>query len=355
MTNYVWRLSRVFQEEVLAIPGRVIALAFIILLFLLPLVTKQPHLLRMLTLTAIFAIFASSWDLLAGFTGQLNLGQALFFGVSAYTAALLNIHLGLPPWVTVPIGSIAAIGTGLIVGLPALRIRGFYLALVTLTFPIILSGIIYIFPKVTGGELGIYGVDKLSQSSILDYYIILVVMVASLAAMFKFTDTESKIVRIGIIICAIRGDEITARASGINTTNYKLLSFAVSGFFAGIAGGFYAHFMRIAGPSTLEVLFSFQVILWTIFGGISTIFGAVTGTYILYPLLEIFRLFPAGEKLRFIFFSILLIVTMLFMPEGIATWVRDKIEVRCPRCKLINSATRRICRACRAPLHVKSI
>jgi branched-chain amino acid transport system permease protein len=232
-------------------------------------------------------------------------------------------------------------------------LRGFYLALVTLSFPLILTGIFYIFPDFTGGEFGLYGIRPLSVSRVLDYYIVTLSMLISVFVMWKFTDARSKIVRIGVILRAIHEDEITARTSGICTTKYKSLAFAVSGFFAGIAGGLYAHFFRVAGPSTLELFFSFQAILWTIFGGIATIYGPVAGVFILYPLLELLQLNPVGEKIRFILFALLLMFTLLFMPEGITTWVRDRIEVKCPRCKLINAVSRRNCRACRAPLHIE--
>ncbi|MCL0102693.1 branched-chain amino acid ABC transporter permease, partial [Dehalococcoidia bacterium] len=143
------------------------------------------------------------------------------------------------------------------------------------------------------------------------------------------------------------------RASGINTVRYKLMVFSISGFFAGVAGGLYVHYIRIAGPSILELFFSFQPIIWTIFGGIVTIYGAVAGVFILYPLVELVRLHPVGETYRFVLMVLILIVVLLFMPQGITRWVRDHIEEICPRCKLINIRTRRYCRACRAPLHAE--
>jgi branched-chain amino acid transport system permease protein len=353
MIAYLHLLFRLFQIKVWAIPGRMIALLFILSLLLIPLVMTGAYALRILSLAAIFAIYAASWDLLAGFTGQLNLGQALFFGVSAYTVALLNIHFGFPSWITIPIGGIAAVVVGLVAGMPALRLRGFYLALVTLSFPIILTGIIFVFSDFTGGELGLFGVERLSSSKILDYYIVLLVMIGSVYTMYKFTDAESTNIRTGIVLHAIREDEITARKSGINTTRYKLLAFAMSGFFAGIAGGLYAHFLRIAGPSTLELFFSFQAILWTIFGGIRTIYGAVAGVYVLFILMEVLRTNPVGEIIRFIIFALILIFVLLFMPEGFTPWVRDRIEIKCQRCKVVNTIIRSHCRACRAPLKLE--
>jgi branched-chain amino acid transport system permease protein len=350
MRHLAW-FFKSFRDSTLTIPGRVIALCFFLFLLLLPLMTRDLSVLRITTLAGIFVIFAASWDLLAGYAGQVNLGQALFFGVSAYGTAMLNKYFAFPIWIGIPIGSLCAVVVGLVVCIPALRLRGFYLSLVTLAFPIILTGIIFVFSDLTGGEQGIYGLSKLSQSRILNYYIVLVAMIGSLIAMHCLTDVRNKRLRFGVILNAIREDEIAARASGIDTTKYKLMVFAISGFFAGIAGGLYAHYMRIAGPSILSLFFSFQPILWTIFGGLSTLYGAVTGVFILYPLMEVACNYEIGEHLRFILLSFVLILTLIFMPEGIAVWIRDRIEVRCQRCKVVNGVTRSVCRVCHAPLH----
>jgi len=333
---------------VLAIPGRLIALIFFILIFLIPLFTENTYVLRTLIFTNIFVIFAVSWDFISGYTGQINFGHAFFFGIAAYTAALLDKYLGFQPWLTIPIGAIFAVFAGVLMALPALRLRGPYLSLVTLAFPLILLGIIKAFPDVTGGEHGITGLAKLSESRITDYYISVLVMTVSVFIMWKLTDAKSALVRTGIILHAIREDEIAARATGINTIRYKLLAFAIGGFFAGIAGGLYTHILRIAGPSTLDLLLSFQAIIWTVFGGIVSIYGAVVGVYFLYPLMEILRVIP---QLRFLIFAAIVIAILLFMPEGIAVWIRDKMERSCPRCKLSNMAWRRECRACSAQLY----
>jgi branched-chain amino acid transport system permease protein len=342
------RLFKDFQGDVLAIPGRLIALIFFLFLFILPLVTQEPYTLRILILANVFVIFAVSWDFISGYTGQINFGHALFFGVAAYSTALLGKHLGLQPWATIPIGALVAVGAGVLMCLPALRLRGPYLSLVTLAFPLILLGVIKAFPDFTGGEHGISGLPALADSRVVEYYIALPIMIGSVLIMWKLTDAKSALVRTGIILHAIREDEIAARASGINTIRYKMLAFAVGGFFAGIAGGLYAHFLRIAGPSSLDMMLSFQAIIWTVFGGIVSIYGAVVGVYFLYPLMELLRVIP---ELRILIFAVIVIVILLFMPEGIAVWIRDKIERECPRCKLSNVAWRRTCRACGASLY----
>ena len=351
--NYLYMFYNWVRQAIFAIPGRVIALIFFIVLFCAPFITDDEYFLGIIVLSTIFALFAISWDLLSGFTGQLNLGHALFFGVSAYSAGLLNVHLHYSPWITIPFGAIVAVLVGLVVGIPALRLRGFYLGLVTLTFPLILLGIFFAFPNFTGGELGISGIDRLASSRIAEYYIVAVIFTVSSLLIWKLMDTKNKVIRLGILLHAIREDEITARASGINTTLQKFIAFALSAFFARIAGGLYAHYMRIAAPSTLELFFSFQAILWTIFGGITTIYGPVVGVFILYPLLELMSAVPWGEQLRYIVFGVVLIATLMIMPEGISVWILDKLEIECPRCKLINAFTRKKCRACRAPLRLK--
>jgi branched-chain amino acid transport system permease protein len=351
--GYIFWLYKGVVEELLTVPGRVIGLLFFLLLLFIPLFITEPYVVRIFILSAIFCIFSASWDVLAGSTGQINLGHALFFGTSAYVVAMLNIHFGFPPWLSIPIGSLAAVIVGLFAGIPALRLRGFYLSLVTLSFPIILNGIIFLFPKLSGGEMGLYGIDGLSSSQTSNYYIVTLTMMCSILLMYKFTDVGSKIFRIGIVLHAIRQDEITARASGINTTSYKLLAFAVSGFFAGISGGLYTHFTQVAGPSNLEILFSFQPIIWTVFGGIGNIYGAVTGVYILYPILELARYNPIAEEIRFVILALILIFCLFFMPEGVTTWVRDRIEVKCLRCQAINTITRSVCKVCQAPLHLQ--
>jgi branched-chain amino acid transport system permease protein len=343
--TYFARAYKQFRGETLVLPSRTAAFLFCLALVLIPVGMTHPYYLGILTLASIYAIFAASWDLLSGFTGQMNFGHAIFFGVAVYAAALLNIHVGLPPWLTIPIGALVAVLAGLVVGIPCLRLRGTYLAFATLAFPLILTGIIFLIPG-AGGTLGVSGIKsvaRLSDSPVVEYYIAVVLMVGLGFVMWKITDSKT-----GIIFHAIREDEVTARASGINTTKYKLLAFCLSGFFAGIAGGLYVHHTGNAGPSTLALMLSFQAIIWAVFGGIATIYGPIAGVFILYPLMEYLRV--AKPDHRMLAVALIILLVMLFMPEGLTTWVRDKVEKVCPRCKLRNIATRRTCRVCQANL-----
>ena len=339
---YLRKLFTIFRGEVLVLPSRVVVLLFFLVLLLLPVVSQNPYLIRVVILTSIFAILAASWDLLSGFTGQMNFGHALFFGVGAYTSAMLNIHAHIPPWGSIPLGAMVAVLAGLIVGIPCLRLKGTYLALTTMAFPIILLGIVFALPDFTGGELGISGLKRLFGSLLGNYYVHVVAMLALCTIMWKITDSNT-----GIIFHAIREDELAVRTAGINTTRYKLLAFCLSGLFAGLAGGLYAHYMRIAGPSTLEVSMSFSVVIWSVFGGLATIYGPVAAVFILFPLLEFIRFWP---EYRMLMFAIVILLILLYMPDGLIPWIRDKIETECPRCKIRNVATRRTCRICTAAL-----
>lgn len=344
------RLLKDFQFGVLPVPGRVIAIVFFVVLFIFPLIVQSSYYLRVLTFASIYAIFAVSWDLLSGYSGQANFGHALFFGVAAYGSALLHKYLGWQPVVTIPLGALAGTLAGVVTCIPALRLRGPYLSLLTLAFPIMLLGLVFAFKDVTGGEYGIMGLPRLGATVRDEYYICLLVMTVSVLIMWKLSDAGSKYVRTGLIFHAIREDEIAARATGINTIRYKILAFAVGGLFAGIAGALFTHVIRVAGPSTLSLTMSFQAIIWVVFGGIVSIYGAVVGVYTLYPLVEFLRTTPVGPY-RLLILPVVVILILLFMPEGLAVWIRDKIETECPRCKLTNAAWRRECRACSASLH----
>lgn len=343
------RLFKDLRFGVLPVPGRLIGIVFFVVLFVFPLITSARYPILILTLACIYAIFAVSWDLLSGYTGLVNFGHALFFGVGAYGSALLYEYLGWPPAATIIIGAAGAALIGVITCFPALKLRGPYLSLLTLAFPLLLEQIILALRDVTGGFNGIRGLPPLADTAVGGYYVCLLLMTAGVLIMWKLTDAGSKYVRTGLIFHAIREDEIAARATGINTIRYKVLAFAIGGFFAGIAGGLFGHTMKAVGLGTLSLTLSFQVILWVVFGGMVSIYGAVAGVFTLYPLVQLLQT-TAISSYRILIMAVLVILILLFMPEGVAVRIRDKIERECPRCKLANAAWRKECRACSAQL-----
>jgi len=331
--------------------------------------------MNMMIQATIFVIFAVSWDLLSGYTGQVNFGHALFFGVAGYTSGLLGYYLRWPLAATMTMGITAAVAVGVLTCFPALKLRGPYLSLLTIAFPLMLVPLVIYFKDYTGAEYGLSGLQRIAESQIGQYYICLIVMTASVLIMWKLTDAGSRYVRTGLIFHAIREDEIAARACGINTVRYKMLAFAIGGFFAGLAGVLYTHTVGGVGTSMLSLNTSFQAVIWVIFGGIVSIYGAVVGVYTLFPLVHFSfdietileniqaavpeHMVPLLKILDFIeklvarpelILAVIVIVVLLFMPEGVAVRLRDKIERECPRCKLRNGAWRKECRACSASL-----
>ena len=344
----IYPLRRAWGElrnEVFVLPSRTLVLLWGLALLGLPLAYADAYVLRILTMTCIFAIFAASWDLLAGYTGQVNFGHALFFGAGAYTSALLSLRLGVTPWATVWAGAAVAALFGFGVGYLCLRLRGSYLSLATLAFPLIALGLLFAFPGFSGGELGISGLRRLVVSPTANYYVAAVSMLAIVFGLWLLADS-----RFGIVLHAIRDDEVAARASGINTLRYKLAVFAIAAAAAGFAGALFAHYLRVAGPSSLEVALSFQVVIWGIFGGLATIYGPVAAVFILYPLTEWLGSFRAVGELRLLIFAVIVLLVLLFMPRGLTPWVRDRIETQCPRCKQRNGSWKKICRLCGAAL-----
>ena len=336
------------RDEVLALPSRTLVLAWVVALLALPAVYGDPYVMRILTMSCLFAIFAASWDLLAGYTGQVNFGHALFFGAGAYTSALVSLRLGVTPWASVFAGAAMATLSGFLAGYLCLRLRGSYLSLATLAFPLIALGLLFAFPDFSGGELGISGLRRLTPSATGNYYVAAVSMLLVVFGLWTLADSK-----FGLVLHAIRDDEVAARASGINTPRYKLIAFAVSAAAAGFAGALFAHYLRVAGPSTLEVALSFQVVIWGIFGGVATIYGPVAAVFILYPLTEWLGSFRTFGELRLLLFAVVVLLVLLFMPRGLAPWLRDKIETQCPRCKQRNTFYRKICRLCGAALQAQ--
>ena len=347
----MYLLRRAWSEirnEVFVLPSRALVLVWAAGLLLLPFFYSDAYALRILTMTCIFAIFAASWDLLAGYTGQVNFGHALFFGAGAYPSALLSLKLGVSPWLTIWAGAAVAALFGYLSGFLCLRLRGSYLSLATLAFPLIGLGLLFAFPDFSGGELGVSGLQRLIVGPTANYYVACISMLVVVFGLWAIADS-----RFGIVLHAIRDDEVAARASGINTPRYKLAVFALSGAAAGFSGALLAHYLRVAGPSTLEVALSFQVVIWGIFGGVATIYGPVVAVFILYPLTEWLGSFKHVGELRLLIFAVIVLLVLLFMPRGLTPWVRDKVEVQCPRCKQRNGVWKKICRLCGAPLQAQ--
>ena len=267
----------------------------------------NPYYSGILTMVCINVILAVSLNLATGFLGQLVLGHAGFMSVGAYAAALFTMYSGLPTMASFPlallIGGIVAAAFGVIIGVPALRLKGDYLAILTLGFGEIIRVLILATPF-TGGAAGLSGIPLLTN-----FTYVFIVAILTVAVIFAFIHS-----RHGRAVIAIREDEIAAEAAGIHTTYYKLLAFVLAAFFAGIAGGLYAHHIGVLDPSKFDFNYSVEILIMVVLGGMGSITGSVVAAIVLTLLPELLRGF---SEYRMLIYSIILICVMLFKPSGL--------------------------------------
>ncbi|MFC5969977.1 branched-chain amino acid ABC transporter permease [Halomarina salina] len=232
-----------------------------------------------LALALYFGMFAMSWDTVSGYTGQISFGHGLFFAVGGYTSALLNLGYGLDPLVSVPLGMVLAAVAGVVIGVPALRLRGPYLSLVTLVAPLILLNLFIFRSDVFGGELGISpGPDNFLGFGVADaemvYYVALGLFVFIMAVLLLVTRSDA-----GRVFTAVREDEDAVASVGLNPAKFKIFAFVLSAAIGGLAGAMYVHTPR--GGATYSELFSttvnVEVIIAAVLGGMGTIVGAAIG------------------------------------------------------------------------------
>jgi branched-chain amino acid transport system permease protein len=285
--------------------------AGLLILFILgvyPVVSGNILYVEILTLAALYAIFAMSWDILTGYTHEVNFGFAFFIGGAGYLSGALNTIYSWPPVVAIPLAASAAGLTGVLIGYLTLRLKGPYFSMATLAFAGILYKLAFIFYNITGGEEGISGLQSLTSGPVGDFYVIWSVTVAVYFVLLLYSRSKH-----GIILKAIRADEDVTQSSGINTAYYKVEAFALSGFLAGIGGGLYAHAQMNIGPAMLSGSLSVLVVLLAMIGGMGTIVGPLLGGILLSLLNEVLRFV---EAYRIVIYTGLLIVFIYLAPEG---------------------------------------
>jgi branched-chain amino acid transport system permease protein len=297
-----------------------LVLILLIFLLIIPAFTRDYYILTILIFANIFAVFGASWDILAGITGIFSFGQAFFFGIAGYISALLNVKVGLPVWVAIPIGGACGVFVGLLFGLPSLRLKGSYFTIMSLVFPTTVVGVIYMFPWISGGEAGIYGLDPISSDIAITYFASVVLMLGSIFALMRISSS-----RFGLIFRSIRDNAEIAETTGINTTKYKFLSFAISGLFAGLAGAFQAHLLMSISPFVFNPSYSLSAMLYASLGGIGTIFGSVGGAFIMSILNEALR---GVAEFRMLIYAIVMVLVFRFLPEGLFRRIGMRFKFR---------------------------
>jgi branched-chain amino acid transport system permease protein len=278
------------------------------------------YFLYILTILCLNVILATGLNLLTGYTGQISLCHSAFLGIGAYSCTILMIRLHLPYPLALLAGGLIAGCAGFLVGIPALRLRGLYLAMVTLGFGEIVHLVFHHWQGLTGGPLGLKVPTArigpvVFKSELSLFYLYL--FVAFIFVILARNLIQSKI---GRAFRSIAYSEIAAQASGIDLARYKTLSFALSAFYAGIAGGLYCQLLKYLSPDPFGLFESIQYLTMIVLGGMGSIIGSVLGASLLSILPEILRDFKDYQEL---IFSLLLMLFILFMPRGIYGMVRS--------------------------------
>ena len=270
------------------------------------------YVLGLLTVACYTAVFAMSWDLLFGFAGEVNFGPTFLIGLGAYTAGILDARLApdISLWVCVVAGAAAAVIGGVLLALPALRVRGPYFGLTTLVAVLMLQNFIVVYAGLTGGEIGLSVPDVMSVSASTNYWIAFGFMVVSAAFLFGLSRSP-----IGLVLQASGQDAVQAGALGFNVTKHKLFAFMVSAFFSGLAGALMVFYMGTASVGTfVDISVGVQIIVAAVLGGRRTVIGAAIGAVFLIGMGELLR--PLGE-LATLLVSVMALVVVLFFPDGI--------------------------------------
>jgi len=291
-------------------------LAALAVALLIPLLTAgNVYFLTVLIIMLIFILFSSAWNFLT-YTGQGSLGHAAFFGIGGYISTLVAAGSGLSPYLTIFAGGGAAALVGLFIGVICVRLKEWFLAMVTFGFAIIIQVLVVSqFASVTGGWDGI-SAPPLIPSSVpnylmYEYYSILLIVVLVILLFRYILNT-----RIGLAFSAIRENELEARAAGIDPVRYKLFAFMISAFFAGVAGALEIHYLGYITPEIFGIDISFWPIIYSISGGLGTLAGPIIGVVVITLLWDGLQTLGLTYA-RFIIIGILLILIIIFLPKGL--------------------------------------
>ena len=285
-------------------------------------------------LVAINVASTAGLNVLTGYTGLVSMGQAAFMGLGGYTVAILQIRFGSPMLLNLLAGGVVAMLAGLVVGLPSLRVKGLYLAIATIAAGVLAHFIFSHYTSLTGGTSGltlppaqIFGLEL--DDSFKLYWVIVPITALMLLGVANLFRT-----RIGRAFIAIRDRDISAEVLGIPLLPYKLLSFAISSFYAGVAGGMFAYFFRAVTPESFPLLMSIFFLASVIVGGMGSVLGSILGAVFMTLVPEVLKLIvgwlPLGDNamlvlspVRTIVFGLMIVLFLIFEPHGLAeVWRR---------------------------------
>jgi branched-chain amino acid transport system permease protein len=307
-------------------------LALILLFAAVPWIFPSPFFLHLMIMVLMWTVLGAAWNILGGFAGQVSFGHATFLGAGAYTTMILYLKLGIAPWFGIIAGGAVAALIALPIGFICFRLRGPYFALSTLAVAEIVRLVALNWESLTAGPVGLL-ITTLPQVSLLGspinwesktpfYYIAVVIALAAVLATAVMSRT-----RMGAYLLAIREDIDSAEAIGINTVQVRVAALSLSAFLAGVAGGFYAMYLRYIDPDAVfAISLSVEMVFIAVVGGLTTVFGPLIGAIFLVTLGETFReRFLVGHL---IFYGAFMMIAIRFMPEGIWGKLRLLLSTR---------------------------
>lgn len=287
----------------------------LVIMAIIPQVTSD-YIIYVMTIAMLYAVLAGSYDLTTGYTGPLTFCHGAFYGVGAYTSALLTLRVGFPFWAAFLTSGLLVFAFAVIVGYPALRLKGHYFAVTTFFFAHFMYLVLLNSQRLTQGPLGLrnipppgdfFGISFKTISS--SYYLIFIFGIVAIGALYFLVNSG-----IGKILISIRENEELSESIGINTSFYKVLAFSIGAGIAGLTGSLFAHFFRLLHPSTFAWMTSEMVVIMAIVGGLGTLFGPIIGAGVVTLIMELMRFAP---ELRFIIWSIAIIAVLVIEPKGL--------------------------------------
>jgi branched-chain amino acid transport system permease protein len=287
-------------------------------------VIQSPYYLQLLTFIGINTLLALGLNMLMGYAGQISLGHGAFYGIGAYTTAVLCVTYHISPWIALPCAILLATLVAFLMGIPTLKLSGYYLGMGTLGFGMIVAIIFREWASLTGGASGFVGVPpleigKLSFGNGSNYfYLVWGAVFISIVICRRLIDS-----RIGRALRSIHDSERAAGAVGVNTQNLKLLVFVFSAGMAALAGFLYAHFVSFISPGTFDFISSIRMVTMVVIGGMASVWGALLGASLLTILPELLHTFSEFEM---VVYGLVLMLVMIFMPQGLTKGVSDIIE-----------------------------
>lgn len=291
---------------------------------LLPvLIRANNYVISLLTLILLYIIMSCSLNLLVGYTGQMSMGVAAFFGIGAYVVAYFGTTLQLPLVLCIVLATVTAFGFGILLGVPSCKLNAIYLCFTTIAFTNIMRLVFTNWVEVTGGTNGFRGIrsfmiggEKMTKLQL--YYVVLVVTVLCVAILYRMIHSKT-----GRAFRAVKGNPIAAESMGINVNMYKMLSFATCGAFAGLAGAFYAIQVGYVSPEAFTTTMSIKILTMCVLGGLGNFYGAAVGAVIIGVGTE---LLAAFEDYQMIIYGLSIILILKFAPRGVAGGVQRLAE-----------------------------